>query len=70
MFWRILLIALVTLTIGLAGCEKKKEPGMDVPTAVEEVKKEAEAAADEAADVDVEAEVDELEKEIEADMEE
>lgn len=64
MFWRILLIVLVTLAVGLTGC-KKEEPEIVIPQAVEEVEKEAEATED----VDVEAEVDRIEKEVEAEME-
>ncbi len=68
MFWRILLVLVVTAAIGLTGC-KKEEPKSPVEQAVQDVQDEAEAAADEVEDVDVEAEVDKMEKEVEADME-
>ena len=69
MFWRILLVLVVTAAIGLIGC-RKEEPKSPAQQAVEEVQEEADAAVQEADDVDVEAEVDKMEKEINADMEE
>lgn len=66
MFWRIVLIAVIALVIGISGCSKKEEPA-DQPAAqsVDEMKTEAEK---EITAENLDAELDKMEAEIEADV--
>jgi outer membrane protein assembly factor BamD (BamD/ComL family) len=64
MLWRILLILVVAMVIGISGCAKKEEPDQPAKT-VDELKAEAEKDITEE---NLDEELDKLEAEVEADV--
>lgn len=63
MIWRIFLVVIAAVAIGLAGCSKKEEPAEPVKTA-DELKAEADK---EITQENLASELDKMEAEIEAD---